>query len=98
MLVAVPPSRRQPAAQKILVLKSAIGWRAAIGDVAKAHIFVDTPGICASDLRRLAYTHAQSAMFPLDPAAWPGGARRVVGAAMATARGRRARRTATRSR
>jgi len=56
----------EPAAQKILVCKSAIGWRAAFGDVAKAHVFVDTPGICASDLRRLDYTHGQHAMFPLD--------------------------------
>jgi microcystin degradation protein MlrC len=62
----------EPAAQEILVCKSAIGWRAAFGDVAKAHIAVDTPGICASDLRRFAYSHGQRAMFPLNPdAAWP---------------------------
>jgi microcystin degradation protein MlrC len=62
----------EPAAQRILVCKSAIGWRAAFGDIAKAHIFVDTPGICASDLRRFPYRHNQSAMFPLDQRAiWP---------------------------
>jgi microcystin degradation protein MlrC len=62
-----------PAEQRVLVCKSAIGWRAAFGDVARAHVFVDTPGICASDLHRLPYRHRQGAMFPLDPdAAWPG--------------------------
>jgi microcystin degradation protein MlrC len=62
----------EPAVQKILVCKSAIGWRAAFGDVAKAHIFVDTPGICASDLRQLGCSHGQQDMFPLNPeAAWP---------------------------
>ena len=63
----------EPAVQQVLVCKSAIGWRAAFGEVAKAHIFVDTPGICASDLRQFAFTQAQAAMFPLDQqAAWPG--------------------------
>lgn len=62
-----------PAAQRILVCKSAIGWRAAFGEVAKAHIFVDTPGICASDLRQFAYRHGQTAMFPLNADAAPQG-------------------------
>lgn len=62
----------EPGAQKILVCKSAIGWRAAFGDVARAHLFVDTPGISASDLRQFDYTHAQHDLFPLNPdASWP---------------------------
>ena len=56
-----------PAAARCLVCKSAIGWRAAFGDVARRHLFVDTPGICASDLSRFAYTKGQAALFPLDP-------------------------------
>jgi microcystin degradation protein MlrC len=63
-----------PAAARCLVCKSAIGWRAAFGDIARHHVFVDTPGICASDLTRFAYTKGQSALFPLDPdARWPAG-------------------------
>jgi microcystin degradation protein MlrC len=63
----------RPEAQRVLVCKSAIGWRAAFGDVALDHLFVDTPGICTSDLGRLAYTRGQSALFPLNPAArWDG--------------------------
>jgi microcystin degradation protein MlrC len=58
-----------PEAQQILVCKSAIGWRAAFGEIARAHLFVDTPGICASDLGQFAYSKGQDAMFPLDPAA-----------------------------
>jgi microcystin degradation protein MlrC len=62
----------RPEAQRILVCKSAIGWQAAFGEIATRHIFVDTPGICPSDLRRLAYRNGAAACFPLDPdATWP---------------------------
>jgi microcystin degradation protein MlrC len=63
----------RPEAQRILVCKSAIGWQAAFGALARDHVFVDTPGICTSDLGLLAYSKGQRALFPLDPAArWDG--------------------------
>ena len=36
----------EPAERRIVVVKSAIAWRAAFGDVASEAIAVDTPGPC----------------------------------------------------
>ena len=58
-----------PGAQKIIVVKSAIAWRAAYGDVAKRIIIADTPGVCAANLSRFAYTKRPKPVFPLDPGA-----------------------------
>jgi microcystin degradation protein MlrC len=55
-----------PANQHIIVVKSAIAWRAAYGDVAAEVIEMDTPGLCASDLRRFYYTRLNRALFPLS--------------------------------
>lgn len=61
-----------PEEQKIIVVKSAIAWRAAFGAIAARHIDVDTPGICASNLANFDYTAGGAALFPLDPEArWP---------------------------
>ncbi|MFN0043502.1 MAG: M81 family metallopeptidase [Alphaproteobacteria bacterium] len=56
-----------PALQRIIVVKSAIAWRAAYGAVAKSAIEVDTPGVCASNLARFAYSHRPRPVFPLEP-------------------------------
>ncbi|MGI9333997.1 MAG: MlrC C-terminal domain-containing protein, partial [Gammaproteobacteria bacterium] len=62
-----------PRSQQLLVVKSAIGWKAAFADVAGDHVYVDTPGACASDLRRLRYTQGANRLYPLDPnALYPG--------------------------
>lgn len=52
---------------KIIVVKSAVAWRAAYGDIVAEAIEVNTPGLCAADLTRFAYNHVRRPIFPLDP-------------------------------
>ena len=56
-----------PANQRIIVVKSAIAWRSAYGDVARRAIFVDTPGVGASNLERFNYKRRPRPLWPLDP-------------------------------
>jgi len=56
-----------PAAARILVVKSAAAWRGAFGDVASEGILVDTPGICSQRPDRLTYTRLRRPVFPIDP-------------------------------
>jgi microcystin degradation protein MlrC len=56
----------EPAQQRIIVVKSAVAWQAAFGDVARRMIVVDTPGICASNLARFAYLRRPQPLYPLD--------------------------------
>lgn len=56
----------EPGEQRVLVVKSAIAWRAAYGPVARTVVTVDTPGICTSNIRRLDYRMIPRPMFPLD--------------------------------
>ena len=44
-----------PQEQRIIVVKSASAWRAAFESVARHIIFVDTPGVCASNLEHFDY-------------------------------------------
>lgn len=55
-----------PRRQQIIVAKSAIGWKAAYGDVAKDVIYVDTPGICSSNLKSFSFRRVPRPIFPLD--------------------------------
>lgn len=55
-----------PAALSVLVVKSAVAWRAAYGGIAAAAVLVDTPGVCASDLASLPYGRAPRPIVPLD--------------------------------
>jgi microcystin degradation protein MlrC len=55
-----------PAARRILVVKSAIAWRAAFGDVATDAVYVDTPGVCTCRLETLGYRRAPRPIVPLD--------------------------------
>ncbi|MDH3689537.1 MAG: M81 family metallopeptidase [Gammaproteobacteria bacterium] len=57
----------EPEQQKIIVVKSAIAWRAAYGDIAKHVIVIDTPGVCASNLERFNYQRRPSPIYPLEP-------------------------------
>ncbi|GAB2601205.1 M81 family metallopeptidase [Pseudactinotalea suaedae] len=54
----------EPAEADAIVVKSAIAWRAAYGDVAGTVLEVDTPGICTSRLDRLSWSPARAAMLP----------------------------------
>ncbi len=56
----------EPADKKIIVVKSAIAWQAAYGDIAREIIYVDTPGICTANLKTLPYKHVWRPIFPLD--------------------------------
>jgi microcystin degradation protein MlrC len=58
----------EPAERRILVVKSAIAWRAAFGEVASEAIAVDTPGPCTCRLETLPYRRAPRPIVPLDDA------------------------------
>lgn len=55
-----------PAQAPIIVVKSAIAWRAAYEAIARAVIEVDTPGVCAANLRTLPYRRVRRPVVPLD--------------------------------
>ena len=58
--------------QQIIVVKSAIAWQAHFRSFAKGEIYVDTPGICASNLKRFEYTKLDRALYPIDDdGIWP---------------------------
>jgi microcystin degradation protein MlrC len=56
----------EPAQQRIIVVKSAVAWRAAFGDVARRAIVVDAPGVCASNLGRLTYLRRPQPLYPFE--------------------------------
>jgi microcystin degradation protein MlrC len=56
----------EPAGQRIIVVKSAVAWQAAFGDVARHAIVVDTPGVCASNFGRFAWLHRPQPLYPLE--------------------------------
>jgi microcystin degradation protein MlrC len=60
----------EPADKKIIVVKSAIAWQAAYGEMARAVFYVDTPGICTANLKTLPYQNVRRPMFPLDDISW----------------------------
>jgi microcystin degradation protein MlrC len=61
--------RIEPAGRKMIVVKSAIAWKSAYGSLAQKVIYVDTPGLCTSNLLSLPYRKAPRPIFPLDEAA-----------------------------
>lgn len=56
----------EPAGCRVIVVKSAIAWRAAYGAVARSVFTIDTPGICPSNLSRLSYRNRPRPVVPLD--------------------------------
>ena len=56
----------EPLEQRIVVVKSAVAWRAAYGALAQSVEIVDTPGICPSNLRRLSYRLRPRPLSPLE--------------------------------
>jgi microcystin degradation protein MlrC len=56
-----------PEVEHIIVVKSAIAWRAAFGDMARLVVPVDTPGLCTTHLERFAYHKLRRPIYPLDP-------------------------------
>ena len=56
----------EPAEQRIIVVKSASAWRAAFESVARHIVFVDTPGVCASNLAHFDYRRRPVPAYPLE--------------------------------
>lgn len=56
----------EPAAIGILVLKSAVHFRAGFENIAKEIIIADGPGLTVNDLTRLPYQRIRRPMFPID--------------------------------
>jgi microcystin degradation protein MlrC len=55
-----------PEAQKMIVVKSAVAYRAAYLPIAAGVIEMDTPGLCSANLSRFPYRHLARPIFPLD--------------------------------
>ena len=55
-----------PEAQRILVAKSAVAFRGAYAPIAAEMIEVDTPGLCAADLKRFTHHKVPRPIYPLD--------------------------------
>lgn len=51
---------------RIIVVKTAISWRAAYGDLAKRAIYVDTPGVASDDLSSFRFQKVSRPIYPLD--------------------------------
>ena len=58
----------EPETTGILVVKSAVHFRAAFKDIAKEIIVADGPGLTASDLTLFPYQRIRRPMFPIDQA------------------------------
>jgi microcystin degradation protein MlrC len=55
-----------PLAEKILVVKSSIHYRAAFEPIARAILEVDAPGLSSSNLGRFPFARVRRPIFPLD--------------------------------
>ena len=51
---------------RIIIVKTAISWRAAYGHIAKAVLYVDTPGPACDDLTTFRFTRVPRPIYPLD--------------------------------
>jgi microcystin degradation protein MlrC len=57
----------EPREARIVVVKTASGFRSGYADIAKAIYILDTPGFCPPNLRQLTYTRAPRPLYPLEP-------------------------------
>ena len=55
-----------PLAERLLVVKSAIHYRAAFEPLAHAIVEVDAPGLSSSNRARFDFTRVRRPIFPLD--------------------------------
>lgn len=55
-----------PESQRMIVVKSAVAYRAAYMPIASAAIEMDTAGLCSANLARFPYRHLQRPLYPLD--------------------------------
>ncbi|MBI1776391.1 MAG: M81 family metallopeptidase [Proteobacteria bacterium] len=54
-----------PEATKTMTLKCAVAWSGAFGAMAQGQVYVDTPGVCSSNLERMPYTRLTHKLYPL---------------------------------
>jgi microcystin degradation protein MlrC len=57
----------EPEKAKMVTAKCASAWSGIFGEMAEGHLYVDTPGVCSSNVERLPYTRLERAFYPLDP-------------------------------
>jgi len=55
----------EPERERIISVKCASAWRGAFGDIAGGQCYVDTPGICSSNVERMPYTKLTTPLYPL---------------------------------
>ncbi len=55
-----------PETQRMIVVKSAVAYRAAYMPIASATIEMDTVGLCSANLSRFPYCHLKRPVYPLD--------------------------------
>jgi microcystin degradation protein MlrC len=55
-----------PQNAKMVSLKCASAWSGIFGEMAEGHVYVDTPGVCSSNVERMPYTRLERAFYPLD--------------------------------
>ena len=55
-----------PESQRMIVVKSAVAYRAAYMPIASATIEMDTAGLCSANLSRFPYCHLKRPVYPLD--------------------------------
>ena len=55
----------EPEREKIISVKCASAWRGAFGDIAGGQCYVDTSGICSSNVERMPYTKLAAPLYPL---------------------------------
>jgi microcystin degradation protein MlrC len=56
----------EPEWERMISVKCASAWRGAFGDIAADQCYVDTPGICSSNVDRMPYTRLGNPMYPLS--------------------------------
>lgn len=57
----------EPEKAKMVSAKCASAWSGIFGKMAEGHVYVDTPGVCSSNVERMPYTRLERAFYPLDP-------------------------------
>jgi microcystin degradation protein MlrC len=55
-----------PEAQKLIVVKSAVAYRAAYMPIAAGVVELDTAGLCSANLARFPYQRLRRPIYPLD--------------------------------
>src|SRR5262249_23629135 len=61
-----------PERAKMVSMKCGSAWSGIFGTMADGHFYLDTPGICTSNLERMPYTRLDRKLYPLAPnAVWP---------------------------